>query len=218
MCGRRYLLVFGLAVLVGGSSFAAEVIYFTNGTTMAIRGHDVKAGMIHLDLGNDSVLAFPEYMVDRIEVAGKNVKVESNFNASRMIEGGPPRGTAHPAPVDPDEARKGVEERIKAYTAKARAEAAERAKAAGATPGVPLANTRHVDVIMARDTHPHPAGASPTNQGVARAQQRKVMGGKIMLQQGKRRPDLVKAGRATNTAPPTTPQPKPSEEGQSTPN
>jgi hypothetical protein len=218
MRGNRYLLVFGLAALLGGSSFAAEVIYFTNGTTLAIRGHEVKDGMVHLDLGNESVLAFPEYMVDRIEVAGKDVKVDTDFNANRMVQGGPRRGAANSGPIDPDEGRKGVEQRIKAYTAKARAEAEERAKAAGGTTtAVPVANVRQVDLNMARDAHPHLAGNPAEPKGIDRVSQRKVMGGKIVLNQGKRRPDLVTAARATNTVPPKTPPPKPSEEGQLSP-
>jgi hypothetical protein len=137
MCAKRYLLVFGLAVLLGGVSLAAEIIYFANGTTMAIRGHEAKDGMIHVDLGNESVLAFPEYMIDRIEAAGENVRVKTNFRANQMLEGTGSSRATKPKQLDYKEAREDVQERIKNYTARAR----EAAEAKKNTPGATRAPT-----------------------------------------------------------------------------
>jgi len=50
-----------------GSSFAEEVVYFTNGTTMPIRTHHVEGGMVHVDLGGNGFMAFPEYMIEKVE-------------------------------------------------------------------------------------------------------------------------------------------------------
>jgi len=218
MCAKRFLLVFGLAVLLGGVSLAAEIIYFANGTTMAIRGHEAKDGMIHVDLGDESVLAFPEYMVDRIEAAGENVRVKTNFRANQMLKGtGSGRSGSPAAEVDIQAAQEDVQERIKSYTARAR----EAAEAKESTPGANLAggvaNTRHPDYSMAADVRPRPADPPPTAHSIARAPQRKVIGGKIVIEQGRKKPELVMPARAFKNAPPKTPQAEPSQEGQSTP-
>jgi hypothetical protein len=70
----RRLTYFTLAlVLVGlsGASLADEVVTFTNGTSMPVRSHYVEDGMLHVDLGGNAFLAFPEDMVESIEVDGE---------------------------------------------------------------------------------------------------------------------------------------------------
>jgi len=70
----RKLTFFTLAlVLVGlsGASLADEVVTFTNGTSMAVRSHYVEDGMLHVDLGGNAFLAFPEDMVESIVVDGE---------------------------------------------------------------------------------------------------------------------------------------------------
>lgn len=70
---------FGLAT----PSYAEEIIYFTNGTTMPIRSHNVKDDMIHVDLGDNGFMAFPFEVVERIDRAGKNVLLKHSSTAGR---------------------------------------------------------------------------------------------------------------------------------------
>lgn len=65
----------GLVILLGLALPAAaeEIVYFTNGTSMAIRSHTVDREMIRVDLGAGSVMAFPISMVERVEKAGRDV-------------------------------------------------------------------------------------------------------------------------------------------------
>ncbi len=69
----RGFLVLGL--MVSPAAFAEEIIYFTNGTTMAIVKHvvDEEKGSIQVDLGSNGFIAFPMSRVERIERAGANV-------------------------------------------------------------------------------------------------------------------------------------------------
>jgi hypothetical protein len=71
-------------VLAAGPARAEEIIYFTNGSTMPIRTHEVKGNMIHVDLGGDSFMAFPLAMVEKIEVAGKGVMLDPSFSGGNM--------------------------------------------------------------------------------------------------------------------------------------
>jgi hypothetical protein len=86
---RRLLLVFPLlaAFAVVGGAFAEEVVYFNNGTSMPIRSHRVEAGMIHVDLGDNGFMAFPEYMVDRID-GGSSIQLKPSTKAPLQSEGG----------------------------------------------------------------------------------------------------------------------------------
>ena len=92
---RRNLLLslafLGLAF--PGAVVAEEIVYFTNGTTMAIISHKVENEMVHVDLGSDAFMAFPEYMVERIEKAGDNVYLPPSFrrtNIATSRSGGAP--------------------------------------------------------------------------------------------------------------------------------
>jgi hypothetical protein len=69
---RRLTYIILALVLVGlsGASLADEVVTFTNGTSMPVRSHHVEDGMLHVDLGGNAFLAFPEDMVDGL-MAGK---------------------------------------------------------------------------------------------------------------------------------------------------
>ncbi len=58
-----------LVTLASAPAFSEEIVYLTSGSAMAVRGHEVKGDMIHLDLGGDSFIAFPMTLVDRIEGA-----------------------------------------------------------------------------------------------------------------------------------------------------
>jgi hypothetical protein len=80
-----------LALLLGGPVVAEEVVYFSNGTTMAILDHTVEEGMVHVRLGVDSSIAFPAASVDRITKAGKDVfvgsEIEGGAHKNKMVQG-----------------------------------------------------------------------------------------------------------------------------------
>jgi hypothetical protein len=82
---KRLLLLAAVAAMFGLStpSRAEEIIYFTNGTTMPIRAHSIKDGMIHVDLGDNGFMAFPYEVVERIDRAGKNVLLKRSSTAGR---------------------------------------------------------------------------------------------------------------------------------------
>jgi hypothetical protein len=54
-------------VLIAPSVLANQVIHFTNGVTLPVRSVDKRDGMYHVDLGGNGRMAFPAYLVERIE-------------------------------------------------------------------------------------------------------------------------------------------------------
>jgi hypothetical protein len=87
---RRFLLALIVVVAAAtGLAQAEEIIYFTNGTSMPIRDHEVRGDMIHVDLGDDAFMAFPMRMVDRVEKAGKQVILAPSFNGGNKRAGKP---------------------------------------------------------------------------------------------------------------------------------
>jgi hypothetical protein len=64
--------------------FADEVVHFTNGSEMAVRSHTVEQNMVKLDLGNNSFIAFPMAMVDKIANAGRDVFLNPTFHPSNQ--------------------------------------------------------------------------------------------------------------------------------------
>ncbi len=77
-----------LIILATAPALAEEIIYFTNGTSMPIRSHEVRGDMLHVDLGSDAFMAFPLYMVEKIEDAGKEVSLTPSFTAGNKIMAG----------------------------------------------------------------------------------------------------------------------------------
>jgi hypothetical protein len=77
-----------LIILATAPVLAEEVVYFTNGTSMPIRSHEIRGDMLHVDLGSDAFMAFPLYMVDKIEDAGKEVSLTPSFSAGNKIMAG----------------------------------------------------------------------------------------------------------------------------------
>ena len=59
------LTVLAVAVL-SGPAMAEEIIYFTNGTTMPVNGHEVDGEMIVVTLEGDATMAFPKEQVERV--------------------------------------------------------------------------------------------------------------------------------------------------------
>jgi hypothetical protein len=67
---------------------ADEVIYFTNGTTMAIRSHEVEGDMIRVSLGAGAVMAFPISMVERVQVGSRDVFTGPAYRPSNQALAG----------------------------------------------------------------------------------------------------------------------------------
>ena len=89
--GRIVALFAALALIAGGAAWAEEILYFTNGTSMPIRSHEVRGEMIHVDLGDEAFMAFPMKMIDKIEAAGKEVALSPSFGRGNRQAG---RGVA----------------------------------------------------------------------------------------------------------------------------
>ena len=96
-------IVLGMLLCVAGSLvFAEEIIFFTNGTAMPIKSHKIIDEMIHVDLGSDGKIAFPERNVERIESAGYDVYLgpsrRTNVTSSGVqVTSGRDEKTAYPA-------------------------------------------------------------------------------------------------------------------------
>jgi hypothetical protein len=83
---ERFMMVPCLLILLAvAPALAEEVIYFTNGTSMPVRSHEVRGEMIHVDLGGDAFMAFPMYMVEKIEDAGKEVSLTPSFSSGSNV-------------------------------------------------------------------------------------------------------------------------------------
>ena len=77
---RLFKIVLSLAVfLLALPSVAEEIVYFKSGQSMPIRSHEIVDGMVHMDLGEDSMVAFPEFAIERIEIAGKEVMLKPSY-------------------------------------------------------------------------------------------------------------------------------------------
>jgi hypothetical protein len=81
----------GSAILVGSLGLAMpasaeEIIYFTSGSAIPARGHEVKGDMIHLDLGGDALIAFPVALVERIESASG---IDLKPSRANIVKSGP---------------------------------------------------------------------------------------------------------------------------------
>ena len=85
---RLFLAVIAIGfAVVSAPAWAEEILHFTNGTTMPIRGHEIKGQMIHIDLGGDSSMAFPLSMVEKVEEAGADVVLDGSPAGNRRVTG-----------------------------------------------------------------------------------------------------------------------------------
>jgi hypothetical protein len=85
----KSLILAGMAVAVVSAPavLAEEIIHFTNGKAMTIKSHEVSDGMVHVDLGSDGFIAFPESRVERIEKAGQDVYLPPSFRKANVANG-----------------------------------------------------------------------------------------------------------------------------------
>ena len=70
---RKLTLALLLVVVWSLPAAADEIVYFANGTSMAIRSHKVDGDMIRVDLGAGAIMAFPVSMVERVMLGGRDV-------------------------------------------------------------------------------------------------------------------------------------------------
>lgn len=86
---KRIVVPIVLALVASAlPALADEVIYFTNGATMAIRSHEVEADMIRVNLGAGAVMAFPISMVERVQVGARDVFTGPAYRPSNQALAG----------------------------------------------------------------------------------------------------------------------------------
>lgn len=86
---KRCAVAFVLALVASAlPALADEVIYFTNGATMAIRSHEVEGDMIRVNLGAGAVMAFPISMVERVQVGTRDVFTGPAYRPSNQALAG----------------------------------------------------------------------------------------------------------------------------------
>ena len=95
MLRRSVVVWMAFGVLTAAPALAEEIIYFTNGSSLPVRGHVMEGDMIKVDLGNDGFMAFPSAVVDKIVQADADVVLGPSV--SNVIEGSN-RVYATPAP------------------------------------------------------------------------------------------------------------------------
>jgi hypothetical protein len=91
---RLFKIAISLAVfLFALPSVAEEIIYFKSGQSMPIRSHENIDGMVHVDLGDNAMLAFPESSIDRIEAAGKEIALQPSYGTASNRRVPSPQGS-----------------------------------------------------------------------------------------------------------------------------
>jgi hypothetical protein len=96
---RRSLpALLALSALILTPVMADEIVYFTNGTSLPISSHKVEKEMISVDLGADSRMGFPLYMVDKIESSGQNVYLNPVYHPANQAVAGAAGGPASGSP------------------------------------------------------------------------------------------------------------------------
>lgn len=93
-----------LLVLVASAvpALADEVVYFTNGTTMAIRSHEVDKDMIRVNFGAGAVMAFPIAMVERVQLGSRDVFTGPAYRPSNQAVPGAEGSSAQTVEVSRD--------------------------------------------------------------------------------------------------------------------
>jgi hypothetical protein len=85
---RKGFLVVAAVLLAALPAAAEEIIYFTNGSSLPVRGHVIEGEMIKVDLGDDGVMAFPRFVVDKIVEAPRGVVLKPS-PTNRIVGGNP---------------------------------------------------------------------------------------------------------------------------------
>ena len=79
-------LAFAAVVLLLAGVVVAEdeIIYFTNGTTMAVESHSIEEDTVRVDLGGQAIMEFPLEQIEKIETAAGEVPIPPP-GANRMV-------------------------------------------------------------------------------------------------------------------------------------
>lgn len=81
-------LLLTAAVLLSGPVLAAEILYFTNGTSMPVKSHAVDGDMILVVLEEAGQMAFPMEQVEKIETSyGQVYPSRGKRTANQMVGG-----------------------------------------------------------------------------------------------------------------------------------
>ena len=78
--------IFALVVLAS-PAFADEIVYFTNGTSMAIESHVLLDEAVRVNLGGQAFMEFPREQIDKIETASGRLSLTA-AGANRIVPGG----------------------------------------------------------------------------------------------------------------------------------
>jgi|GEM_PF-6745667 len=90
---KSAVLLGALACFVSLPVFAEEIVYFTSGSRMVIQNHKVLDGMMHVDLGKGSSMAFPVTMVEKVTYGDKAVFDLSSYDGTANIATSSNRGS-----------------------------------------------------------------------------------------------------------------------------
>jgi hypothetical protein len=90
--GRSLPWFFALGALILTPAMADEIVYFHNGTSLPITSHQVEKDMISVELGANSRMGFPLYMVDKIESSGQSVYLNPVYHPANQALAGPVGG------------------------------------------------------------------------------------------------------------------------------
>jgi hypothetical protein len=82
--GRSLTWLLALCVAIATPAFADEIVYFTNGTFLPITSHRVEKEMVSVELGGNSRMGFPLYMVDKIESSGRSVYLNPTYHPANQ--------------------------------------------------------------------------------------------------------------------------------------
>ena len=90
----KSVLAPAVLVLLVGSASAEEVIHFKSGSTLPVVSHKIEGGMIHVDLGDNAVMAFPMSVVERVVEAPRGVLFGRSSAGATNVMSASPNGPA----------------------------------------------------------------------------------------------------------------------------
>jgi hypothetical protein len=74
-----------LGALVAAPAWAEEIIYFTNGTTMAVERYIIEENTVRVSLGGQAVMEFPLEQIEKIESGKGDVRLDALGTSNRMM-------------------------------------------------------------------------------------------------------------------------------------
>jgi hypothetical protein len=176
---RLLRIVTGLSMLLALPVAAEEIVYFNNGQSLPVRSTELIDGMVHVDLGDNAFLAFPESSIDRIEVAGKDVAIKPSYGSASNRRVPTPEGS-YPSQNFPRPQDRKFVEMDNTYASPV--ETDERTGLAGYRPMAhsPGRNKRQMFVhgnVRVLGNHPTKKGGGETYTGTTQLGSHHVIGG-----------------------------------------